>query len=240
MKHLCTIMAALLLGLAAMQAQALQRYQFKLTKFCELINNDNISVDYVSRADSAGYVCFESTEAFNRCLILNVDKKGKLTIQVNMMDLPKDFVMPTLSVYADSLRQVTNDGECTVTVTNPRVKSIFHARLTDNGRIVVNGLHCQHTALRITTGKGTITANGETRELRCNNLGTGSIDALNLSAGTISTRLVGTGSIFVNSDGTGPLSVKGTGTGTITYRGKPTEIKIRKLGPIKVKPLSDK
>lgn len=239
MKQLYTLIAILLLGLGTLQAQT-QHYTYRLAKFNELVNKDDVSIDYVSRPDSAGFVSFESTKDFNNCLILNVDKKGKLTIQVSVMDLPKGFVMPTLRVYADSLRQVTNEGIGTVTVTDPKASAIFHARLSDNGRLVVNGLHCQNAALRITTGKGTIIANGEARELRCNNLGTGTVDALNLSAGTVSCRIVGTGSIFVNCDGTGPLNVKGTGTGTVTYRGKPTSIKVHKLGPMKVKPYSNK
>lgn len=196
---------------------------------------DNLNVEYSSSLDSAGYVAFDSSNEIAKQMIFKNDTKGKLSIQATYEALQRQSKLPLLKIYSSALSRVSNNGTETVHINNLAPTPIFKASLGDNGVIVIDGLNTASTVLRINTGKGSITAHGKTAKLKCMNLGTGTIDAGELKAQEINCSLIGTGTIYCHSTD-GKLQVKGTGTGSVIYKGTPSEIKVKKLGPLKVVP----
>lgn len=216
----------------------LSRHVVKVGDFVHLNVIDNLHVEYYSSVDSAGCVVFRSSSDMAKQLLFSNDGKGKLSVQATYDALQNQSQLPVLRIYSTALNEVTNDGVQEVRINTLAATPVFKATLSDNGTIVVNGLNTATTGLKITTGKGRIIASGQTAQLKCGNLGTGTVNAVQLKAREINCSLIGTGTIYCHSTG-GKLSVKGTGTGKVLYKGTPLEIKVKKIGPLKVLPYQE-
>lgn len=235
LKITLAIIAATSITTAA-QAQE-KEYRIEVGNFYELNVNDNLSVEYRFSTDSTGYAVFTTNPDIAHAIIMSNSAKGKLTLQLNEVNLPVDQ-LPVIKLYSTELLQVTNEGKGNVNIQQLRPVSKFTAKTYDNGSITVNGLDAEEANLNILTGKGNITVSGTCQKLECKNVGKGVIEARDLEAYEINCSIVGTGHIYCNSTG-GPLVLKGTGSGKVHYKGTPSSIKLRKLGSMKAIPLTD-
>lgn len=233
------ILAALLMAATGASAQHIKHYVLNVGDFTQLQLVDKLEVDYASRADSAGYVTFDCDSRVSDNVLLKNNQKGKLTIALIVDAAEQGIALPRLHVYSNVLREVVNDGNGTITVTHLAATPVFKAKVTNNGSITVPGLNTATLELTLDTGKGRITATGQTAKLQVKCVGTGCINALGVEARDIFARILGTGHIYCTSTG-GELNLKGTGSGRLFYQGTPSKIKVHKLGSIKALPYDGK
>jgi len=229
-RQLLTLIALLATGIA-LTAQV-THHEVKVGDFTHLTVVDDINVVYRCVPDSAGMVVVDCSQQVADGLILNLNNRGRLSVQVTteVLQLPQ---LPVLTVYSSSLIEAENAGDSTLVLASaiPECEK-FKVRLSDNGKIVANGLKAQEIELYILTGKGQITANGHCEKATLKVIGAGKIMADQLVATDVDCRIVGTGSIncMVNA---GKLHVRGSGTGKVYYQGEPNKVTVRKLGTIK-------
>ena len=226
----------LLMALTAMAGET-ERRELHVGDFTSLHVVDNLHVVYRSNADSAGTAVVEAAPEVLRGLIFNNNTKGKLSVQATAAVLTGG-ALPIITVYSTSLTDAHNAGDSLLVLEQVKAGDKLLVRLSDNGGILVKDVHATTLDLNILTGHGTIEASGSCDKLNIRLIGTGRIDALHVKAQDLFCRLVGTGTIVCDAHKI-PLAVRGSGTGTVQYRGTPTEVKVNKLGPLKVVPLED-
>lgn len=209
-----------------------KHFELNVGSFESLVVTDNINVTYESNDQKAGTVVFDCRQDIANGLLLNNNTHGKLTIQVSteVLGTPN---LPTLHVYSRSLSYAENAGDSTLTIIKPKSQRSLKLLLSDNGAIKASDIEVPELELMLITGKGLITASGFSQKMKAQVLGKGTIDAFDMSAQIINCRMTGTGTIDVDADGA-ELNVRGTGTGHINYLGTPSNLKVRKLGPLKV------
>lgn len=230
----------LLLALTALIAtyalgQEVKHFEVNVGDFKDMAVTDNINVTYESDPQRAGMVVFDCAPEIGDNLLLTSNVRGKLTIQLNSA-MHGMAHLPTLHVYSSELTYAENAGDSTLTLRNIRCPRNLKVMLCDNGRINVQQADVNQLDLSLMTGKGVITASGRCLKLQATVLGKGSIDALEVVAQEIRAHMMGVGVIDVDAS-EAELYVRGSGTGRINYLGKPRQLKVRKLGPLKVNQL---
>jgi len=226
----------LLLVAVMMTANAqVKHHVVKLGDFSRLTLTDDINVNYLCDADSAGLAVFDCTQDIADHLMFTLSSKGNLNIQVED-EYEHRPNLPTITVYSSSLDEAENGGDSTLRIIElPRMKE-FKVRNIDNGKVIVHGVNVSKLELQILSGKGKIIADGSCDDLALRLIGTGEIQADKVKATNVACRIMGTGSIGCDVNG-GELEVKGSGTGKVYYKGNPSNIKVRKLGTIKAIPM---
>ena len=216
------------------QAQV-TRHEVKLGHFSRLSLLDDINVNYLCHADSAGLAVFTCTQEVADHLIFTINSSGRLSVQVDDA-FERQGNLPTITLYSKSLDEVENSGDSTLRVSGLPPMKAFKVRLIDNGKVIARGLRASKLELQILSGKGKIIADGSCDELALRLVGTGEIQADNVLATSVSCRIMGTGTIGCNVNG-GELKVSGSGTGKVYYKGQPSKVTVRKLGTIKAIPM---
>ena len=236
MKKILSIVALTILAMTStMSAQ--QRYEKKLGNYEQVKVQDDIDVDVVFNPDSAGTVVFYAEDkAVNRILFSN-NNKGRLTVQTdNTVDPVK---LPKLTIYIGLIEQVENSNEGTMTVqVNGNKQKEFKAKISGNGKLVVNDIDAANVHASISTGKGTLVLSGKCTNLELNNIGKGYVEAFGLAAQNVTSRIVGTGAVRCACDG-GVLELKGSGTGRLYYKGKPSKVTVKQIGSLKAVPVDE-
>jgi hypothetical protein len=238
-KHNLIFLAlSLLLSFVANAQVQAGRHELKVGEFKSLSVVDNISVTYSCNPDSAGLAVFYCSDDMAKHLLIDNNGHGKLSVRV-ATDAVNTPGMPSVHVYSTFLQEASNESDSVLRILNIAPAPSVKLKLTDNGKIIANGLNATEVEAKIITGKGLIIVNGKCKKASLGNMGTGEVQADKLEATDVNCSLTGTGAIgcFVNG---GVLSVKGLGTGKIYYRGTPSKIKKFKLGSIKTIPLDEK
>lgn len=219
-------------------ADEINRYELKVGDFTNLRIVNDINVEYVCSADSAGLAVFYTTNDKANAFMFDNNSKGKLSVQLTTDEALAPKNLPTIRLYSQFLQEAKNEGDSVLNIVklNPTPKVKF--TLSGNGKVIIPEVSGTNVEASIFTGNGHIEIKGKCTEasLRCT--GSGSVDAADLEATTVKCMIVGTGHIKCNVNG-GPLSIKGSGTGKIYYKGSPSEIKSFQIGTIKAVPLKD-
>lgn len=149
------VLISLLLAVTAtlVASAQVERHEFKVGDFSRLTLIDDINVNYRCNADSAGMVVATCSQEVLDHILFKLSNKGRLSIQLD------DFIermdnQPTLTIYSSSLDEAENDGDSTLRVMGLPPMKAFKARLTDNGKIIVRGVHASQLELHILSGKG--------------------------------------------------------------------------------------
>lgn len=232
MKKFLMMMAVVVAAVGCAGAQnkvETQRFAFNKGDFSKLRINDNVNVEYVASADSAGYVVFECDPRAASDMLFTLDK-GTLKIETVEEEALR-FGLPTVRVYSKFLASVENSGDSTVYINNPAPGAEISLRVVGNGSIVAKGLHVGTLNAKIDTGNGSIVLEGEAGVENLRNVGAGTIQGGSLKAQSAHIIIGGTGSVdcWVTEN----LNVKGLGSGKIYLKGNPT-VKNRTLGTVKV------
>jgi len=235
-KYILTLAVAVSWAVSAV-AQV-QRYEMKMGQYDNVRVLNDIDVDVVCDADSAGSVVFFAEDKAVPRIILSNNSKGKLTIQTdNTIDT---IVLPRLKVFVGDLAQVENAGNGEVKVfANTRKVNELKIKTSGNGKIAVNDIDASLVEVSVNTGRGHITVQGKCQELNLSNVGTGEINAYELEAKDVKCRIVGTGTVACTVNG-GALTLRGSGTGKLYYKGKPSSVSVKKLGTLKAIPADEK
>lgn len=207
----------------------MQKYVADVKDFSELKVSDGVNVIWKCNADSAGLVTF-TTSPQMAPLILLENKKNQLKIELQDVEHILKHV-PTLTVYSNFVKSVSNNADSTVYLDNPAATAEISLRVVGNGRIVAKGLKATTVDAKVDTGSGRIALQGITQLLKLRNAGAGTIEAANLQAEEGSFSILGTGSI--DCWVTDKLTVKGLGSGKVYLKGNAT-VKNRTLGTVKV------
>ena len=94
-----------------------QRFAFNKGDFGKLRINDNVNVEYVASADSAGYIVFECDPRAASDMLFTLDKE---TLKIETADEDAlRFRLPTIRVYSRFLSSVENSGDSTVYINSP-------------------------------------------------------------------------------------------------------------------------
>ena len=199
-------------------------YRIKVGDFTHLKIVNNINVNYRCNPDSAGYAVFKTDDSFANAFIFSNNNKGVLKIETATEYAGKED-LPTVTVYSDYLNNIDSSSEKTVFIDTPTPCPIFKAKLIGNGKLIVNNLKTTTAEIQLSTGNGTIVANGNVDKAMIKTIGAGTIQADELKAKEVTCIILGTGSI-----GCHPielLQTKGIGSTKIYYKGNP---KIKKNG----------
>lgn len=233
-RHITTLLLATIMPLMAL-AQV-QRYELNLGQFDNVRVLNDIPVDIVCNADSAGKVIFFAEDKAVNRIILSNNSKGKLTIQTDNTIDP--ISLPKLKVFVAQLSQVENASDSSIVTTymNALNTPELKIKTSNNGSITVKDINASIADISVNTGRGHIAVSGKCQELNLSNVGTGEIDAYALSAVNVKCRIVGTGSVSCTVDG-GTLQLRGSGTGKLYYKGKPSSVSVKKLGTLKAIPM---
>lgn len=211
------------------------RYELKLADFSQLVVINNIPVEYVSSADSAGMVVFYATRQNASCLLFD-NNKGRLKVQSACTDDPS-IPLPTVRVYSSLLEKVENGGDTTLTLINVAPVPKFQAKVIGNGRITAPGVKATRVEAVIAAGKGSIDISGQCLTAKMSIAGKGVIQAEALQVVDLTCTMMGPGRIYCAP--TGQLTLKGMSSGGVVYYlGTPTAIRNRSLG-VKAQPKSE-
>jgi len=233
MKRIVPLFLAVLLTTLGATAS---RHLINVGDFTTLMVIDNLNVVYTCNADSAGMAVVDCDDAIAQMLIFRNDK-GRLKVQISS-DAIGLRDLPTIYLYSADLNECENAGDSALRIMSVPEHEKFTARLSDNGKVFVNNVKASELTLAIITGRGRIFASGECEKINLKLVGSGEIQADDVKAGEAKCTLTGTGRIGCYVDG-GELYVKGAGTGKVYYRGTPSNVKMRKLGPIKAIPMTE-
>ncbi|MDE7154237.1 MAG: DUF2807 domain-containing protein [Muribaculaceae bacterium] len=224
-KSVITVLSMLLATGVAM-AEQLNRYEVKVDDFTELKIRENININYVSNADSAGMAVFYATEAIAPHIVFS-NNKGKLTVEfANKNNKPVN--PPTVTVYSRFITLVENQSDSTITMLKVNSGPQLKLRIMGNGKLIADNLDALDVSASITTGCGTIVASGNCGTANLTNLGSGIIQADNLNAKHVKCKLYGTGTIGCTPSES--LTISGAGSGKVFYFGKPKSIENSSIG----------
>lgn len=212
------LLMAVVLPLYSAAQSGVAPYSLNIKEFNELKVVDGINVEYFCDASKAGTVEFESTPDVASAIIFEPNGKGKLEIKLASRDEKYDN-LPVVRVYSTFLTKVENSGDSTVNVVTVAPSASFEARLVGNGRLMVRDIQSPRVQIKLSTGKGKITAAGKCESLKIRLTGTGEINAFDLAAADVECALLGTG--WIKCSASEDLKVNGAGTGTVTFKGNP-------------------
>ncbi|MGN0228954.1 MAG: GIN domain-containing protein [Muribaculaceae bacterium] len=224
----------LMLGVMCSAMAAVHRYEknFGDVRHVRVLND--LDVDVVCDADSAGIVVFFATDEAVDRLIFENNTKGRLTIQTDNATNPVE--LPRVKVFVGEPESVENSSGGSVTIeANNKSISEIKLKISGNGKLVANELDATIVNASINTGKGEIELNGKCQKLEASNVGKGEIKAYELKAKEVSSRIVGTGKVLCTVDG-GELYLRGSGTGKLLYKGTPSKVTVKQIGTIKAVP----
>lgn len=214
-----------MLGLAlTVQAQE-KDYALKIGDFSELTVAHNVNINYVQKADSAGYAVYTCNPKHASALTFT-NSKGKMKIEV-ISDEPVEEFLPTVTVYSTSIEKVTNLADSTISVVTTGPSNSLSLKVIGNGNIQAPDVLTSKLSATVEAGSGHIFANGKASEAKYTLASTGSIEAGQVEAETVKCWTFGTGSIDCHAEES--LSVYGATSGTIYYIGNP-KIKKRCVG----------
>ncbi len=237
MKIFNRLLLTLLIALTATSAALAEakRYDHNLGSFNNIRILNEIDVDIICNADSAGHVVFFAEDKAVSRIILSNNSKGKLTIETDNAIEP--VKMPKITVYVAQLNHITNASDSTVLVDlrNNKVTDL-QLKTSANGKIVARGINADALNLSVSTGRGKITAYGSCQDLSLSNVGTGEINTYDVKATNVKASIVGTGTIGCTVNG-GTLTLRGSGTGKLYYKGTPSNVSVKKLGTLKAIPV---
>lgn len=230
MKQLLTILSLIFFIIAATAQKS--SYKLNVQDFCELTVVDGINVEYISRADSTGWVMFECEQDI-ASKIMFTNNAERLTIQSAADEGPISG-MPLVKVYSNSLRRAENSGDSTLRIyVNVPVKK-FSAQQIGNGRLDVNNVDVAELTANVAAGNGSLSINGKAQKAKFTNISAGNIDAENLDVNEARCYVFGKGNIFVSPKEL--LKVYGAGSGKIYYTETPPKITNRGIG-VKAQPV---
>lgn len=191
---------------------------------------DDLNVVFSTSVDSVNCVQFDDKDIYSSAIMVAYEKES-LEIQV-APEYAEKTDLPTVYVYGQNLKFVSNEGDSIVRVISPIRGENFRARTWANGKIIVNDVDVTKAEAQISTGKGMIVMVGKAETASYSCTGSGEIQADKLLVpGKVQCRFVGTGTIGCNVSG--ELVVRGSGTGKVYYCGHPTSVSKKTLGPIK-------
>lgn len=193
-------------------------YNLNVKEFNELKVVDGVNVEYFFDSSKAGTVEFESTPEVASAIIFEPNGKGKLSIKLASRD-EKYTNLPVVRVYSSFLTKIENSGDSTVKVLTVAPAPTFEAKLIGNGNLVLNDLQSARVQIKLSTGKGKITASGKCENVKIGLTGAGEINAFDLQAVDAECSLLGTG--WIKCSAKDNLKVSGAGTGTVTFKGNP-------------------
>ncbi|MBS7376129.1 MAG: DUF2807 domain-containing protein [Muribaculaceae bacterium] len=221
----------LMLGVMSSAMAAVHRYEKNFGEIRHVRVLNDIDVDVVCDADSAGIVVFfANSEAVDRLLFEN-NTKGRLTIQTDNTNNPVE--LPRVKVFVGEPESVENSSDGTVTL-DAKSKNVSEIKLkiSGNGKLIAKNIEATIVNASINTGKGEIELNGKCQKLEASNVGKGEIRAYELMSKDVSCRIVGTGRVLCAVDG-GELYLRGSGTGKLLYKGTPSKVTVKQIGTLK-------
>lgn len=208
-------------------------YTIRVDEFSKLKVLDDIAVNYVCDADSAGYVSFECEDSFADAFLFT-NKGGTLKVQIHTDYTDKADQLPVVKVYSTYLTSAENQSKHTLTLSNITPCPEISLKQVGNGSIVADDLKATKVKAKISTGNGVISLSGDCDFASFDMVGTGKIIADELMSDEVSCTIFGTGSI-----GCWPiekLHVKGMGSTTVYYKGTPRTIKKSGIAKIEQMP----
>lgn len=206
-------------------------YKVNIGDFRNLKVFDNVNVIYHCSRDSAGYAVFAGKPEFADAFIFENNNKGTLRVNVSTEAVGAPD-LPSLILYSNFLSSIENSSDFHIKVINPAPCAEFKAQVVGNGSISVYGLDCSVVKAKINTGNGSIALSGKTDEAAYSIIGTGVIQADNVESKTVRCNIFGTGSIGCFATET--LKVRGIGSTKIYYKGNPI---VKKSGGGRLIPL---
>lgn len=215
---------------AVVQAQEAD-YTLNVEDFSELTVVDGVTVTWVQRADSAGYVRFRALPEM-ASQITFTNNRNRLTIQTAADDRPIEG-MPRVYAYSALVRQAENDGDSVLTVVLTAPQEVLRLKQVGNGSIEASGIDARLAEASVDTGCGSVNIDGRAREVKLRNIGTGSLDAAGLVAERGKVFIFGPGPVECNV--TGRLTVYGMGSGKAVTHVTPAAVANRSIG-VKVVP----
>lgn len=239
MKRNFLLLALALISVLSMAAaDEIKRYEVNVGDFTSLRIINDINVEYVCNADSAGKAVYYTTANKASTFMFDNNSKGKVSIQLTTDESLAPKGLPTIRIYSRFLQEAQNDGDSILRIVSVAPAPKLKFKLSANGKVVAHNISGTTIEAAIFTGNGTIEISGKCDEadLRCT--GTGQILGEDLIADKVNCKLLGTGSIRCHVNN-GPLSIKGSGSGKVYYRGTPTEVKTLQLGSIKAVALGE-
>lgn len=216
--YVAAFMAAVITSFDLSAQSGMAPYSLNVKEFSELKVVDGVNVEYFCDASKAGTVEFESTPDVASAIIFEPNGKGKLEVKLASRD-EKYENLPVVRVYSSFLTKVENSGDSTLKVVTVAPSATFEGRLVGNGKLVVGDVQSPRVQLKLSTGKGTITASGKCENLKIRLTGTGEINAFDLAAADVECALLGTG--WIKCSAADNLKVSGAGTGTVSFKGNP-------------------
>lgn len=229
MIRILSLLSALLGLTLTVQAQT-KDYILKIGDFSELTVAHNVNINYVQKADSAGYAVYSCNPKYASALTFtNAGKKMKVEV---LSEDPVEAYLPTVTVYSTTLDKATNLGDSTLCIVTTTPSNSLSLKVIGNGTIQAPDVYTAKFAAAVEAGSGHIFANGKAKEAKLTLASTGSIEAGNLQAENVKCWTFGTGSIDCHA--VESLSVYGATSGTIYYVGNP-KIKKRCVGAKLVK-----
>ncbi len=219
-RHILFAIAASLTPLGVLAAAPESRYVVDIDDFIQLKVSSGINVNYVCNPDSAGKAMFYATPELASVISFSNNKK-KLTVAFTTKGVKYGNV-PTVTVYSNFLTLAENRADSLLKIVSVAPGPELKLRLMGSGRIVASGINVNDFSASITTGNGSIVANGKCVVANLTSLSTGTIQADNLESEIVKCKLIGTGEIgcWPKKD----LMVKGGGSGKVLYRGTPEMI----------------
>ena len=222
-KQFITVLLTVIMSVATCFADS-KTYTLSVGDFTCLNTLNNANVIYRSNPDSIGYAVFEAEHRYAKAYIFNNNKAGTLKIEV-APEFADDDTLPTVYVYSQFINKIESSSTSTVFIDTPTPCPLLKAKLIGNGRLIINNITATTAEINLSTGNGTIVANGTCSHLKIKTIGTGVIQADELIATDVDCMILGTGSIGCNPRTS--LNVKGVGSTKIYYKGQP---QIKKSG----------
>lgn len=222
-KQFITVLLTVIMSVAACFADS-KTYTLSVGDFTCLKALNNANVIYRSNPDSIGYAVFEAEHRYAKAYIFSNNKAGTLKIEV-APEFANDDTLPTVYVYSQFINKIESSSTSTVFIDTPTPCPLLKAKLIGNGRLIINNITATTAEINLSTGNGTIVANGTCSHLKIKTIGTGVIQADELIATDVDCTILGTGSIGCNPRTS--LNVKGIGSTKIYYKGQP---QIKKSG----------
>lgn len=235
MRNFFITIFALFAGFYSLTASEPADYKLEVLDFTELQITNNINVDYICSADSAGFAYFTCKPEMASKLIFT-NNKGCLKIQLDT-DGTDSIGVPTIRVYSSSLNKAENASDSTVRILSNAPVQNFRARVVGNGLMIVKHIETNTLEANVATGRGRVVIQGgQARQAKLSSVGTGPVEAGMLHARKVKAILFGTGDIDCTATET--LTVYGAGSGKVFYAGNPEKIVNRGLG-IKLFPVTN-
>lgn len=224
---IATLLQILAMPVMAQQENTIRRYEVRINDIDQLYVNNDITVDYHCRPDSAGYVIFYTTKEKAGYILFDDNGRGRLSVQSDV-DCPQGESLPHVSVYSSSLTKVLNSGDSLVVVNDSITAPKFTAILIGNGRLSVHNVSASNIDASLRSGHGQLIISGNCTTAKLSLVGTGTIQADRLNAVNGKASVVGTGTIGCSFSES--LTIMGMGSGNVFYRSKPDKIKNRGMG----------